>query len=172
MACRCAPTWKSRWWCLTVVVRIRWWMSHPKISCHNPKIPILGCEYISKYNYSSSGYSENFFGFFSQLFSFSLKLNSLNFQSTIFFFHEIQIFYLDFSCPKLSPRFSIEFLGFAGYIFIDLKIYLDFLDIFNLKNIFWEIEILSLFFRDWIPLVLPHQVFDFKSFASIKSHSK
>ena len=41
------------------------------------------------------------------------------------FFHEIQVFYLDSSCLKLSPGFSLKFLEFLGYIFFGVLKYLS-----------------------------------------------
>jgi hypothetical protein len=88
---------------------------------HTLKYLILGCECLLQYVHLSIGFFENFKDC-SGNYSIYPRTRSIYFiiwKALKFFFHEVQIFYLDSSCPKITSRvFLRKFWDSSGYIFL------------------------------------------------------
>jgi hypothetical protein len=72
------------------------------LSCHTLKYLILGCDYLLQCVHLSIGFSENFKDFLA-IILFIQELDPFFYlESSKILFHEVQIFYLDSSCPKIT----------------------------------------------------------------------
>jgi hypothetical protein len=87
--------------------------------CHTLKYLILGCDYLLQCVHLSIRFFSGILKIFLAIILFIQELDPFFFylESSKILFHEVQIFYLDSSYPKLPPEFSSEFLGFFQNIF-------------------------------------------------------
>jgi hypothetical protein len=86
--------------------------------CHTLKYLILGCECLLQCVHLSIGFSENFKDF-SRNYSIYPRARSILFylESSKILFHEVQIFYLDSSCPKITSWVFLEIFRILPDIF-------------------------------------------------------